>query len=460
MEIYAQITKVDEARREVWGRAAQEIPDRAGEIMDFESSRPFFEDWSNEIHKSTDGKSMGNVRSMHGQVAAGKVIALTFDDAQKAVDVGVKVVDDNEWEKVLEGVHSGFSIGGRYEKKWRDGEYMRYTVAPSEISLVDRPCIPTATFFNIQKADGSTVRQSFKSQPEALNMNQSIATPVTENAISAVDRLADMLTKGVVTPQRLVELAGKEPRKNPHLDKLQKGLDQVSSLASLLSGLAWLQQACQWEAQIEGDASPVPASILAAVQQLASALVSMADEETKEVLAALLPDNAGLAQTEAALAQNAKRGLLSKAEGDDLLHIQAAHDHLVACGAVCPPGIDLAADPAFIPEDTGNDGVNAPQLTPVKAAQGEFAKKAADENAKLRATIEQQNAALEELGKRLKKIEEQPLPAKGVLRAVGKEEDVEQPLAKNDIVSTPGVHNPEAAQALIRAQFEQRAGLR
>lgn len=256
MELYAQITKVDEAKREVWGRAAQEIPDRSGEIMDYETSRPFFEAWSAGITKSTDGKSMGNVRSMHGNVAAGKVVALTFDDAQKAVDVGVKVVDDNEWEKVLEGVHSGFSIGGRYEKKWPDGDYIRYTANPSEISLVDRPCIPTATFFNIQKADGSTVRQFFKSQPETHNMNQTIETPAAGNAaVSAVDKLADMLTKGVITPEKLVEFAvrqHRQHRKNPHLEKLHKGLDGVANLAALLDGLSRLQQAIQWEAEIEG----------------------------------------------------------------------------------------------------------------------------------------------------------------------------------------------------------------
>jgi hypothetical protein len=45
-------------------------------------------------------------------VAAGKVIAYQPDDAAKAIDIGTKIVDDAEWEKVEEGVYTGFSIGG------------------------------------------------------------------------------------------------------------------------------------------------------------------------------------------------------------------------------------------------------------------------------------------------------------------------------------------------------------
>ncbi|OYV46825.1 MAG: hypothetical protein B7X10_04690 [Burkholderiales bacterium 21-58-4] len=155
MDIFAQIFKVDEARREVWGRAAQETPDRSGEILDYETSKPYFEKWSQEVSEATDGKSLGNIRSMHGNVAAGKVIAMEFNDAEKAIDIGTKIVDDNEWEKVLEGVHSGFSIGGRYVKSWKDGDLKRYTAEPNEVSLVDRPCIPTAKFFSVQPSMSS-----------------------------------------------------------------------------------------------------------------------------------------------------------------------------------------------------------------------------------------------------------------------------------------------------------------
>jgi hypothetical protein len=101
---------------------------------------------------------------MHGQVAAGKLESLAFDDAGKKIECCGKVVDDAEWKKVLEGVYTGFSMGGKYLKRWQDAanpELTRYTPQPSEVSLVDNPCIPTATF-EVVKEDGTTELRKFQ----------------------------------------------------------------------------------------------------------------------------------------------------------------------------------------------------------------------------------------------------------------------------------------------------------
>src|SRR5262249_13306754 len=120
-----------------------------------------YEKWSDEIAKSTKGKSLGNLRAMHGPVAAGKVTAITFNDEEKQIEIWAKVVDDAEWAKVLEGVYTGFSQGGTYERRWTDAAgNSRYTAAPNEISLVDMPCLPQATF-ELIKADGTTERRRF-----------------------------------------------------------------------------------------------------------------------------------------------------------------------------------------------------------------------------------------------------------------------------------------------------------
>jgi hypothetical protein len=172
LNLFAQITKVDEAKRLVTGRAVQEVPDRADEIFDYATSRPYFEAWSKSFADDTDGKSLGNVRAMHGKVAAGKVTALDFNDGDKAIDISAKIVDDGEWNKVLEGVYTGFSIGGSYvgerkAEKMGDKEIKRYTANPAEISIVDAPCVPTAKFFQIHKADGTDAQVEFKTAPEA-----------------------------------------------------------------------------------------------------------------------------------------------------------------------------------------------------------------------------------------------------------------------------------------------------
>ena len=51
MQLFAQIRKVDEAKRLVYGIAAQETPDKSGEIMDYLSSKPHFAKWSADVSK-------------------------------------------------------------------------------------------------------------------------------------------------------------------------------------------------------------------------------------------------------------------------------------------------------------------------------------------------------------------------------------------------------------------------
>ncbi len=164
LRMFIPITKVDAARRLVYGVATAEVEDRAGEICDYATTRPLYEKWSEQIAKSTRGKSLGNLRAMHGPVAAGKVTAITFNDDEKQIEICAKVVDDAEWAKVEEGVYTGFSQGGAYQRRWTDAHgKVRYTAAPSEISLVDLPCLPNATFEMI-KADGTAEQRRFRDE--------------------------------------------------------------------------------------------------------------------------------------------------------------------------------------------------------------------------------------------------------------------------------------------------------
>ena len=158
-KVFVPLRKVDEEQRLVYGLITQEILDKAGEVMDYASSKPHFEKWSNDIHTASKGLSKGNVRVMHGLSVAGKLTDLQFDDAEKSIEVCAKVVDDGEWNKVLEGCYTGFSVGGSYGKRWTEtGEdkvtkVKKFTAVPNEVSLVDNPCVPSATF-TLVKADG------------------------------------------------------------------------------------------------------------------------------------------------------------------------------------------------------------------------------------------------------------------------------------------------------------------
>src|SRR5450631_594045 len=103
-ERFLPLEKIDLDRRMVHGIVTAEEPDRAGEICDYESTKPYFEAWSKQASDVTGGKSLGAVRAMHGLVAAGKLTDIAFDNAGKRILVAAKIVDDDEWLKVTEGV--------------------------------------------------------------------------------------------------------------------------------------------------------------------------------------------------------------------------------------------------------------------------------------------------------------------------------------------------------------------
>jgi hypothetical protein len=183
-KIFVPITKVDAVNRLVYGRLTDETVDLSNEIMDYETSKPYFEKWSANAEKVSGGKSKGNLRAMHQPKAAGKFTDVIFDDASKAIDVVAKVVDDAEWAKVDEGVYTGFSLGGGIVgKMWKDPDSsaMRYTVDPIEGSLVDLPCNPSANFTHI-KAAGVEEQSAFKVwNPE----NEAVAAKAVEMAKAA-----------------------------------------------------------------------------------------------------------------------------------------------------------------------------------------------------------------------------------------------------------------------------------
>jgi hypothetical protein len=170
LSVFLPITKVDAVNRTVYGKFTEEFGDRSGEIMDYTTSKPLFQKWSEDMYGASGGKNFGNIRAMHKNVAAGLVCQpLDFDDNGRAIGGLARIVDDDEWRKVEEGVYTGFSVGGRYVKRWTDRDnprLIRYTAEPSEVSLVDLPCVPGATFQFI-KADGAAEDRAFASSVTA-----------------------------------------------------------------------------------------------------------------------------------------------------------------------------------------------------------------------------------------------------------------------------------------------------
>ena len=156
---------------------------------------------------------------MHSRIAAGKLTDIAFDDEGKRILVAAKIVDDDEWQKVVEGVYTGFSQGGRYVKRWSDPEtgMTRYTAEPSEISMVDVPCLPGATFrgrerrnrreARLRRADGRGPTMNGPRPPLRrrcrLLRRRRLLLPGAGKAALAIASAADKLEKAIEENSRL-----------------------------------------------------------------------------------------------------------------------------------------------------------------------------------------------------------------------------------------------------------------
>jgi|GEM_PF-735803 len=281
MALFIPITKVDVAKKLVYGTLSEEVPDKAGEILDYETAKPAFETWSGEFTKASRGKSKGNVRAMHGTKAIGKFTDIAFDDDNKRIMGVAKIVDDAEWNKVLEGVYTGFSIGGGYAKRWQDTEnpsLMRYTPVLSEVSLVDNPAVPTATF-EIVKSDGTSEARKFNNM-EATHDDTDL-TPDGDDA-----------EPGKHLPEDLDWLAGnvKDTKILKHIKALQAYLagagaeddEEVTKLAKVNAGLqSEIATLTKRIAVLEAMPLP-PKGILRAVSKSEDRLHQVEEQETKK----------------------------------------------------------------------------------------------------------------------------------------------------------------------------------
>jgi len=333
--VFCPIFKIDEEKGEVWGYMAEEAPDRQREILDYAKAKPQIQKWSDSQKEASGGKSLGNVRGMHGKNAAGVVTHVEFLDGEKRVHIGTKIVDPLELQKAKTGVYTGFSLGGSYAEKWKDGDLTRYVPEVQEVSLVDRPAMPGATFTAI-KADGtSEERPLVGRQPKQVwacgaeegcehetkaEATKCDGSPIVEkrefsqkqrdkaaesgaalpdgsypienksdlkNAIQAFGRAKDKAKVKAHIKSRAKALGATDMlpddwKKAAPSESLKKCLYQVSQLAMAIESVEWVHDFEEAETAREGDNSEVPDKLKAGISALYDALVTMATEEAGE----------------------------------------------------------------------------------------------------------------------------------------------------------------------------------
>ena len=139
--IYTEITRVNVEERtiECYGTRG-DIKDSFGTFIDLDSAVKCMSDYA--VYPA--------IRSMHQPIAAGKTIDYEVDD--KGIKITAKVVDDDCWNKVKEGVLRGLSIGAKQDytvragknigrikpEKWQENDII-HLASITEFSLVDSP---------------------------------------------------------------------------------------------------------------------------------------------------------------------------------------------------------------------------------------------------------------------------------------------------------------------------------
>jgi hypothetical protein len=399
MNIFARLLKAQEnsdGTLTIIGRATQEVPDKVNEVFDYEKSMPHFKKWSEEFEKVTDGKSVGNLRSMHGSVAAGKLTEINFMDAEKAIDIKAMVVDTNEVKKTLEGVYTGFSIGGKYLSKWPDTanpKLTRYEAQPAEISLVDSPCLGVARFA-IQKMDGTVEEKEFVkrefSQDErdkAADKGQALpdgSFPIKNKddlknavkaygraknkaaakrhiikrakALGATDLLPDGWTKKAQEAEDLIKNFPAPTDKAAAVEDIKKYSSEeiydVSRAVNALQIIAYLYEQETAEDPLDAEQTGFLQAAIENLKQFIAAEIMEADEDdviTRVELSAFLKGE-GTAEELTAFAKLLdeagvdlfKRG--ARHSKDDMGKIQTIHDHAAALGAECDASKAHGAD--------------------------------------------------------------------------------------------------------------------
>ena len=318
MKLYGEISKTEEQSDgtiKVWGYASSGAVDSDGETITSEAMKAALPDYM----------KFGAVREMHQSKAAGTAIEASVD-ADGRTFFGAHIVDSEAVKKVKANVYKGFSIGGKVTERDSLNKTIIKGLKLVEVSLVDRPANPEA-IITIMKAD---------------SLDADFASPTdAEIEKAAVDVLAAMLDAGDIKPSELIALAKAAKATSDNTTEMvaedvtvTKGMYGVSDFAQLLSSLSYIISSAEYEAQSEGDDSPVPEKLRAWMKTGIGIFGAMAAEECTELMASLAAqvppsDTPEVIAMAAAAADLAKAG--SKFSAATCVSLAAVHAAAQAC---------------------------------------------------------------------------------------------------------------------------------
>jgi phage head maturation protease len=224
MKLYLPLAKVDREQRMVYGYASTEALDSQGEVVRRQALAAALPEYMR----------FANIREMHQPSAVGIAKEAAIDE--KGLWLGAKVVDDDAWKKVVEGVYKGFSIGGFVTARDPRDPQAITGIDLAEISLVDRPANPDAVFA-VYKSAG--VEREALVKAGARHSKEDLAR------VQGIHDTAAAL--GAECPGMHVDDGEAEPDEDdkhaaagahPELAKLQRARQKIAELETANSALA------------------------------------------------------------------------------------------------------------------------------------------------------------------------------------------------------------------------------
>lgn len=355
---YIPITRVDEEKRMVYGYATTEAVDSYGTVIDLDSVKRCLPDYL----------QWRNIREMHQPSAVGRADDITLDE--NGLYIGAKIIDDQAWKKVKEGVYKGFSVGGKKDYQEDDRIFMKRI---NEISLADRPSNEDCVFdtFRIyQEKEGDAVEKADATKQEVDTGGggeNDIARYIGEEAYDAQTAIYALTS--------IMDLLNKEQ------NEAEKMPDQIEALAVVVEKLKDFIAS-----EIKEDHS---------VGMMRIADFKIGDDLTLEdgtVCRLIGPE------TEAETIERIGKEMSKK----NVERIQAMHDHTVAMGADCG-GAKRTGEGSDVIRIDGFEQDGKP--VDIRG-------------------IEELKGVAETFFKRIVELESQPAPTDSVTRAIPKEQDL------------------------------------
>jgi phage head maturation protease len=224
MKLYLPLAKVDREQRMVYGYASTEALDSQGEVVRRQALAAALPEYMR----------FANIREMHQPSAVGIAKEAAIDE--KGLWLGAKVVDDDAWKKVVEGVYKGFSIGGFVTARDPRDPQAITGIDLAEISLVDRPANPDAVFAVYKSARAereALVKVGARHSKEDLARVQGIHDTAAALGADCPGMHAD---DGEAEPDEDDKHAAAGAR--PELGKLQRAQQKIAELETANSALA------------------------------------------------------------------------------------------------------------------------------------------------------------------------------------------------------------------------------